>query len=51
VGSNRQAARFFKALDDNLKQAGAKFDICHTVSIEDVDRIDLNEILLGAITE
>lgn len=51
VGSNRQAARFFKELDQDLQRAGAKFDICNTVSIEDVDRIDLNEILLGAIAD
>jgi hypothetical protein len=51
VGSNRQAARFFKALDQDLQRAGAKFDICHTVSLEDVDRIDLNEILLSAIAD
>ncbi len=51
VGSNRQAAQFFKALDQDLKRVGAKFDICHTVSLEDIDRIDLNEILLRAITD
>ena len=43
VGSNRQAARLFKQLDQDLQRAGAKFDICHTVSIEYVDRIDLNK--------
>lgn len=51
VGSNRASAQFFQELDRSLKQAGAKFEICHTLLLEDVDRVDLNEVLLGAITD
>ena len=49
VGSNQSAAQFFKQLDQDLQQAGAKFDICNTVSLEDMARIDLNEVLIRAI--
>ncbi len=51
VGSNLEVSRLFRKLDQGLQQAGAKFDICHTISLEDMDRIDLNEVLIKAIAD
>jgi uncharacterized protein with von Willebrand factor type A (vWA) domain len=51
VGTDPQATRFLKVLDDDLQTAGAKFDICDTVTMEDMEDMSLSEVLLNAITD
>ena len=51
VGSDATAARFLKALDDDLQGAGAKFDICDTVTMDDMADMTLAEVLLNAIAD
>ena len=45
------ASRFLKALDDELQCAGAKFDICDTITIDDMADMTLAEVLLNAIND
>ena len=49
VGTDSQATKFLKILDDELQGAGAKFDICDTITIDDMEDYSLSEILLNAI--
>jgi hypothetical protein len=49
VGTDHQATAFLKILDDELQSAGAKFDICDTVTMEDMEDMSLSEVLLNAI--
>ncbi|MCC5616672.1 VWA domain-containing protein [Nostoc sp. CHAB 5836] len=51
VGTDQQATRFLKVLDDELQSAGAKFDICDTITMEDMDDLSLSEVLLNAIND
>ncbi|MGB3655077.1 MAG: VWA domain-containing protein [Rivularia sp. (in: cyanobacteria)] len=51
VGSDAQAAKFLKALDDQMESIGAKFDICDTVTFDDMEDMSLAEILTNAITD
>lgn len=51
VGKDTHATRFLKVLDDDLQGAGAKFDICDTVTMEDMEDMSLSEILLNAIID
>ncbi len=51
VGTDAQATRFLKVLDDELQGAGAKFDICDTVTMEDMEDMSLSEVLLNAIND
>ena len=51
VGRDKKATAFFKALDDQLQAAGAKFDIVDTITIDDMEGMDLSEVLLKAITD
>jgi uncharacterized protein YegL len=51
IGKDPLATRFLKVLDDELVRAGAKFDICDTVTMDDMEDVPLNEILLGAIDD
>lgn len=51
VGTDPQATRFLKALDDDLQGAGAKFDICDTMTMEDMEDLSLAEVLLNAIND
>lgn len=51
VGTDAQATRFLKALDDDLQGAGAKFDICDTITMEDMEDFSLSEVLLNAIND
>ncbi|MEJ1931823.1 VWA domain-containing protein [Nostoc sp. NIES-2111] len=51
VGTDAQATRFLKALDDDLQGAGAKFDICDTITMEDMEDLSLSEVLLNAIND
>jgi hypothetical protein len=49
VGADVGARRFLKLLDDELVSAGAPFDICDTVTLDEVEEMGLTEVLLGAI--
>jgi Mg-chelatase subunit ChlD len=51
VGHDKQATQFLKALDDQLQQAGAKFDIVDTITIEDMVGMSLSDVLIKAITD
>ncbi|MDZ8054200.1 MAG: vWA domain-containing protein [Aulosira sp. ZfuVER01] len=51
VGTDAQATRFLKVLDDELQSAGAKFDICDTITMEEMEDMSLSEVLLNAIND
>lgn len=51
VGSDAQATKFLKALDDQLIGVGAKFDICDTVTIDEMGDMSLADVLLSAISD
>jgi uncharacterized protein with von Willebrand factor type A (vWA) domain len=51
VGSDAQATKFLKALDDQLQSVGAKFDICDTVTLDDLEDMSLVDVLSNAITD
>jgi Mg-chelatase subunit ChlD len=51
VGTDPQATRFLKVLDDELQNAGAKFDICDTVTMDDMEDMSLAEVLMNAIND
>jgi hypothetical protein len=51
VGSDAQATKFLKALDDQLQSVGAKFDICDTITLDDMEDMTLADILMNAITD
>jgi uncharacterized protein with von Willebrand factor type A (vWA) domain len=49
VGTDPAATKFLKILDDELVRAGAPFDICDTVTLDEMEDIGLTEVLLRAI--
>lgn len=51
VGTDPKARKFWQKLDDDLQSMGAKFDICDTVAVENIDRNLLGEVLLNAIID
>lgn len=51
VGNDPEATRFLKVLDDELQNAGAKFDIVDTITVEDMEDLTLTEVLLNAIVD
>ncbi|MFB2768805.1 VWA domain-containing protein [Pelatocladus sp. BLCC-F211] len=51
VGKDVHATRFLKVLDDELQTAGAKFDICDTITMDDMEDMSLSEVLLNAIND
>jgi uncharacterized protein with von Willebrand factor type A (vWA) domain len=51
VGSDSQATKFLKALDDQLQGVGAKFDICDTVTLDDLEDMSLADVLMNAISD
>lgn len=51
VGSDPQATKFLKALDEQLEGVGAKFDICDTITLDDLEDMSLTDVLLNAITD
>ena len=51
VGSDAQATKFLKAFDDQLQSVGAKFDICDTVTLDDLEDMSLADVLSNAITD
>jgi uncharacterized protein with von Willebrand factor type A (vWA) domain len=51
VGNDPGATRFLKALDDHLQGAGAKFDICDTITMDDMADMSLAEVLMNAVSD
>jgi hypothetical protein len=51
VGSDPQATKFLKAIDDQLQSVGAKFDICDTITLDDLEDMSLADVLMNAITD
>jgi uncharacterized protein with von Willebrand factor type A (vWA) domain len=51
VGSDSQATKFLKALDDQMQSVGAKFDICDTITLDDMEDMSLADILMNAVTD
>ncbi|MBK1990935.1 VWA domain-containing protein [Sphaerospermopsis aphanizomenoides BCCUSP55] len=51
VGSDPQATKFLKALDDQLQGVGAKFDICDTITLDDLEDMSLADVLMNAIND
>lgn len=51
VGSDPQATKFLKALDDQLQGVGAKFDICDTITLDDLEDMSLADVLVNAIND
>jgi uncharacterized protein with von Willebrand factor type A (vWA) domain len=51
VGADPQATRFLRILDDELQSAGAKFDICDTITIDGLEETSLTDVLLNAILD
>jgi len=49
VGRDANARRFLKLLDDELVGAGAPFDICDTVTLDEAEAMGLTEVLLSAV--
>jgi hypothetical protein len=51
IGADEAAGRFLKILDDDLTRAGAKFDIVDTITLDDMEDMTLQEVLLNAIID
>lgn len=51
VGKDRKATAYLKALDDQLGQAGAKFDIVDTITIDQMENMSLTEVLMNALID
>lgn len=51
IGNDLGATKFLKALDDQLVEVGAKFDICDTVTFDQMSDMSLVEVLLNAIID
>ena len=51
VGKDPHANRFLKVLDDELQGAGAKFDICDTITMDEMEDVSLKEVLMNAIID
>lgn len=51
VGTDAQATKFLKALDEQLQGVGAKFDICDTVTLDDLEDMSLADVLMNAIND
>jgi uncharacterized protein with von Willebrand factor type A (vWA) domain len=51
VGTDARATRFLKALDDDLVRVGARFDICDTITMLEMEDTPLADVLLNAILD
>jgi hypothetical protein len=51
VGSNPQTTKFLHALDDQLQSIGAKYDICSSITLEDLEEMSLVDVLMDTITD
>ncbi len=47
VGTDPGARRFLKILDDEMVRAGATYDICSTVTLEEAEGMGLTEVLMS----
>jgi len=51
IGQDAKAKEYFKALDDLLEEAGAKFDIVDTITMDDLEKMSLTDVLLNAVID
>ncbi|WP_026079886.1 vWA domain-containing protein [Spirulina subsalsa] len=51
VGRDKLATQFLVALDKQLEDIGAKFDIVNTITIDDMESMSLTDVLLKAVTD
>jgi uncharacterized protein with von Willebrand factor type A (vWA) domain len=51
VGDDPKVTEFLTALDDQLQDAGAKFDIVDTVTLKKMQGLSLSDVLLNAIMD
>jgi len=51
VGDDAKVTEYLKALDDQLLDAGAKFDIVDTITMTEMGNSSLPDVLLKAITD
>lgn len=51
VGTDSGVTKFLKALDDQLEGVGAKFDICDTITMDDMADMTLAEVLTDAVSD
>jgi len=51
IGKDKKATEYFKALDDLLQDAGAKYDIVDTITIDDIEKTNLTQVLLNAVID
>ncbi len=51
IGTDAGATKFLQALDDQLEGVGAKFDICDTITMEDMENLSIAEVLVNAIND
>lgn len=51
VGNDPKVTEYLKALDDQLLEAGARFDIVDTITMTEMGNSSLSEVLLKAITD
>jgi uncharacterized protein with von Willebrand factor type A (vWA) domain len=51
VGDDPKVTEFLTALDDQLQEAGAKFDIVDTVTLKKMQGLSLSDVLLNAIMD
>lgn len=51
VGNDPNARRFLKLLDEELVGSGAPFDICDTVTLDEMETMGLTEVLIGAVSD
>lgn len=49
VGTDPNARKFLKILDDEMTRAGAPHDICSTVTLDEAEGLGLTEVLLSAL--
>ncbi len=51
IGSDPEARRFLKELDDDLKKNGAKYNICDTITFDDLEDIPPHDVFFRTITD
>ena len=51
IGRDISASKFLKALDEDLKSAGAKFDIVDVKTFEDMENTSIDQVLLEAVND
>jgi hypothetical protein len=51
VGDDLNTMQFLKALDDDMQNAGAKYDLVDTLTVDDMKNLTMTEVLLNAIVD